>query len=485
MSGRIRLDHFYGVGSVTPCGQAYGQPCGNMERVTHYDLAVIGTGSGNSIVDERFADWRVAILEENHFGGTCLNVGCIPTKMLVYPADLARSAMHGPALGVETAFNRARWPEIRDRVFGRIDPIAGGGKTYRESLPNVDVYDGHASFADDHTLATGTGEQITADQIVIAVGTRVDVAQIPGLDEVTVHTSDTVMRLDELPARMTIIGGGYVAAEFAHIFSALGTEVTQVNRGKLLLRDHDEEISERFTQLAARQWDLRTSTLPTRVSRSGEAIEVSLSDGSVLETDVLLMATGRVSNADRLGLEHTSIELDEETLIRVDEQQRTTAKGIWALGDVTGAHQLKHVANHEARTVQHNLLHPEDLVASDHRFVPSAVFTSPQIASVGLTAQQARDEGVGHLTAVERYGDVAYGWAMEDDDHFVKLLSDPSGLKLLGAHVIGPQASLLLQPLVQAMSTGQTIPEIARGQYWIHPSLAEVVENALLKFGVE
>ena len=452
--------------------------------MTHYDLAVIGTGSGNSIVDERFADWRVAILEENLFGGTCLNVGCIPTKMFVYPADLARNAAHGPALGVETAFTGARWTQIRDRVFGRIDPITLGGKTYRESLPNVDVHEGHASFVDDHTLTTGTGEQITADQIVIAVGTRVSVAEIPGLDEVTVHTSDTVMRLERLPERMTIIGGGYVAAEFAHIFSALGTQVTQVVRSERMLRDHDEEVSERFTELAARQWDLRIHTLPIKVSPAGEAIEVYLSDGSVLETDVLLMATGRVSNADGLSLERTSIAMDHDGVIEVDEHQRTTAAGVWALGDVTGAHQLKHVANHEARTVQHNLLHPDDLISSDHRFVPSAVFTSPQIASVGLTSQQAREEGIGHLTAVERYADVAYGWAMEDHHHFVKLLSDPAGEHLLGAHIIGPQASLLIQPLIQAISTGQTISDIARGQYWIHPSLAEVVENALLKFSV-
>ncbi len=456
-----------------------------MERVTHYDLAVIGTGSGNSIVDKRFADWRVAILEENRFGGTCLNVGCIPTKMFVYPADLARSARHAPELGVETTFTGARWPEIRERIFGRIDPIALSGETYRRSLPNVDVHHGHASFLDDHTLDTGTGQEITADQIVIAVGTRVDVAEIPGLDEVTVHTSDTVMRLEQLPERMTVIGGGYVAAEFAHIFSALGTAVTQVHRGKQLLRDHDEEVSERFTELAATQWDLRLGTLPTRVAPAGKAIEVSLSDGSVHEADVLLMATGRISNADRLSLENTTVTLDDEGLVRVDEHQRTTADGVWALGDVAGAHQLKHVANHDARTVRHNLLHPDDLVVSDHRFVPSAVFTSPQIASIGLTSQEAREQGIGHLTAVEQYADVAYGWAMEDHGHFVKLLSDAEGRRLLGAHIIGPQASLLLQPLVQAMSTGQTIPEIARGQYWIHPSLAEVVENALLKFGTD
>jgi mycothione reductase len=450
--------------------------------VNHYDLAVIGTGSGNSIVDERFEDWRVAILEENVFGGTCLNVGCIPTKMFVYPADLARSARHAPDLGVLTTYGGARWPQIRDRIFSRIDPIAARGKAYREGLSHVDVFDQHTTFVDDHTLDTGTGQQITADQIVIAAGGRVHLPEIPGLDEVDFHTSDTVMRLDDLPRRMAIVGGGYVAAEFAHIFSALGTEVTQVHRGPVLLREQDEDVSRTFTELASGQWTVLLDTTTTRVERRGEATVLTLSDGSELETDVLLLATGRVPNGDRLGLEHTSVKNADGQVV-VDEYQRTSVDGIWALGDISSDHQLKHVANLEGRTVQHNLLHPDDLVASDHRFVPSAVFTSPQIASVGLTSQAAREQGIEHVAVTYDYAGVAYGWAMEDvpDDHFVKLVGDPQGERILGAHIIGPHASMLLQPLVQGMSLGSSPHEMARGQYWIHPSLAEVVENALLK----
>ncbi len=457
-----------------------------MEPVTHYDLAVIGTGSGNSIVDHDFADWRVAILEDDVFGGTCLNVGCIPTKMFVHPADLARNARHGPALGVDTSYAGAHWTDIRDRIFGRIDPIASGGRDYREGLANVDVYDRHATFVDDHTIDTGTGEQITADQIVIAAGSRVDVADIPGLDEVDFHTSNTVMRLEQLPRRMAIVGGGYVAAEFAHVFSALGTAVTQVQRGAALLREQDEDVSATFTEIAGRQWDLRLDTTTTKVTRRDGDIVLSLSDGTELETDVLLIATGRVPNGDRLALENTTI-AHEDGKIRVDEFQRTTAAGVWALGDVSSDFELKHVANHEARTVQHNLLHPDDLVASDHRFVPSAVFTSPQIASVGLTSQAAREQGIEHVVGVQDFADVAYGWAMESPrgEHFVKVLGDPTGRRILGAHIIGPDASMLLQPLVQGMSLGSAPQDLARGQYWLHPSLAEVVENALLKLATK
>jgi mycothione reductase len=456
--------------------------------VTHYDLAVIGTGSGNTVVTHHFRDWgRIAIIEENLFGGTCLNVGCIPTKMFVYPADLARNARHGPELGVDTSYDGARWPEIRDRIFGRIDPIAQAGEDYRRRLPNIDVYDEHCTFVDDHTITLhskegGSRGNITADRIVIAAGSRVHVADIPGLDDVDFHTSDTVMRLPELPRRMTIVGGGYVAAEFAHVFSALGTEVTQLERGPLLLRHQDEDIARCFTELAGRQWDVRLETTLSKAVRRDDATVLHLSDGTELETDVLLMATGRDSNADRLGLENTSIEVQDGRVV-VDEYQRTTVEGVWALGDVSTDYPLKHVANKEADTVRHNLLHPDDLIATDHRFVPSAVFTSPQIARVGMTTQEAREQGVEHRSVTHDYAAVAYGWAMESPpgEQFVKLLATPGGEQLLGAHIIGPQASLLLQPLVQAMSLGTPIARMARNQYWIHPSMAEVVENALLK----
>ncbi len=211
---------------------------------------------------------------------------------------------------------------------------------------------------------------------------------------------------------------------------------------------------------------------------------LTLDDGTEIETDVVLMATGRVANVDRLGLENTGITV-EDGLVKVDEFQRTTVEGVWALGDICSHHQLKHVANLEARVVRHNLLHPDDLRSSSNRVVPSAVFTSPQIASVGLTSQDARSGGIEHRTATYDFADVAYGWAMESTpgEHYVKLLGSPDGRQLLGAHIIGPDASLLLQPIVQAMSLATTPAQLAEEQYWIHPSLAEVVENALLQLG--
>ena len=199
---------------------------------------------------------------------------------------------------------------------------------------------------------------------------------------------------------------------------------------------------------------------------------------------MLLVATGRIPNGDTLGLPAAGIETDDQGRIVVDEYQRTTADGIFALGDVSTHFPLKHVANEEARTVQHNLLHPTAMVATDHRFVPHAVFSEPQIAAVGLTEQQAKEQGIDYRVGRQDYGEVAYGWAMEDTEHFVKVIADAGSGLIIGAHLIGPHASSLIQPLVQAMSFGQRAIDVARGQYWIHPALAEVVENALLDLEV-
>jgi len=209
-------------------------------------------------------------------------------------------------------------------------------------------------------------------------------------------------------------------------------------------------------------------------------VTVELSDGTSAAGDVLLVATGRVPNGDRLNLAAGEVEAHANGRIRVDEYQRTSAPGTWALGDASSPYLLKHVANHEMRTVAHNLANPDDLRASDHRYVPAAVFTHPQLAYVGLTEEQAVAHGLPYVTAVQEYGGTAYGWAMEDTTSMVKLVADSATGLLLGAHVMGEQASTLIQPLIQAMSFGLPVQEMARGQYWIHPALPEVVENALL-----
>jgi mycothione reductase len=451
----------------------------------HFDLCVIGSGSGNTIVDERFAGLSVALVDQgvgpDHvFGGTCLNLGCIPTKMFVLPADLAQSPGEAAKLGVDLTFNGADFPAIRDRIFGRIDPISAGGEEYRATAENVTLFRDHARFVAPRTLLVGD-QQLTADRFVIAAGSRATLPEIPGLDTVTVHTSDTVMRIDRLPKSMIIIGGGFIAAEFAHVFSAFGVDVTVVIRSGRMLRTHDDDVSERFTEIIGERVRLLPNTHVTGAGPDGAGgVRLQTDASGELTAELLLVATGREPNGDLLDVEAGGVQLDDLGRVIVDDHQLTTADGVFALGDVTSPYQLKHVANHEARVVQHNLLHPDSMITSDHRFVPHAVFSDPQVAAVGLTEAEAQEQGRDYVAAVQDYGSVAYGWAMEDTRHFAKVIADRNTRQLIGAHILGPQASTLIQPLIQAMSFGLPATDMARGQYWIHPALPEVVENALL-----
>ncbi len=451
----------------------------------HHDLLVIGTGSGNSILNDRFAHLDCAIVEHGVFGGTCINVGCVPTKMYVYPADVAEEIRLAARYGVDATLDKIRWTDLRDRVFGRIDPIAASGREYRagERSPNVTLYEGHARFTGPRRLTIeridGTGtDEVGADQVVIAAGGRPRIP--PEVAGVPFHTSETIMRIDEVPERLIIVGSGYISAEFAHVFSAFGAHVTVIGRGSRLLRGQDETVSQRFTELACERWDVRLGRRVVRAAGGAGWVEVELTDGAVLHGDTMLVAAGRMPNGDRLDLPAAGIPMHPDGRIVVDDTQRTPVEGVWALGDISSPWQLKHVANHEAKVVAHNLLHPDEPMRTDHRFVPAAVFTHPQIAAVGRTEAQCRTDGLDYVAKVQEYRDVAYGWAMEDATGFCKILAERRTGRLLGAHLLGPQASTLIQPIIQAMSFGLDARSMATGQYWIHPALPEVVENALL-----
>lgn len=451
----------------------------------HFDIAIIGSGSGNSLIDEQFSDKEIALIDRHPvFGGTCLNRGCIPTKMYVYPADLLSASEEAKRLGLELPRGKADWAAVRDRIFSRTDAISEGGLSWRQSSPNVTVFQTEASLVDAHTLAIGQ-EHITADQIVLATGSRPRMLDVPGITGPKVHTSDTIMRIEELPDRMVILGGGYIAMEFAHVFSSFGVDVTVVHRSDLLLRGQDADVSELVKQQLSRRIRMRFNQRVSAIEDGpNDDLAVVAVDTNGVEyeylTDLVLVAIGRQRNYEALNLDAAGVAYGPGGQVRVDAFQRTTVPNIWALGDISSDYLLKHVANHEMRTVKHNLLHPENLIKSDHRYVPSAVFTNPQVARVGATEEQLRSWGVAYVAKVQNYSDVAYGWAMESEGHFVKLLADPNNWHLLGAHIVGPQAATLIQPLIQAMSFGLTVPEMARGQYWIHPALTEAVENALL-----
>ncbi len=451
----------------------------------NYDLVIIGAGSGNSIIGPEMDHWNIAMIERSTFGGTCLNRGCIPSKMLIYAADVAQSAHteHSARYGVHTRFDGADWPAIVQRVFGRIDPIAEGGRAYRHGLANVTVYEGDARFVGERTLKVN-GDTISGDQVVIAAGARSFIPDLPGLDLVPFHTSDTIMRVEHQPKHLVILGGGFIACELGHVFASLGSKVTIINRSHHLLTAEDHDVSRRFTEVARERFELHLGSRINRVYMTADGVGITLhSDAGEhrVEGDTLLVATGRIANGDELRAPVSGVNIDHLGNVLVDAYGRTSAPGVWALGDINGRYQLKHMANGEASVVRHNLTHPDELRMLDTRPAPRAVFTSPQIGAVGLTEEAAKASGQPYVAITHDYGGAAYGWALEDTTSFCKLIGDPATRRLLGAHVIGYQASILAQLLVQGIHLGATVDELATGQIWIHPALTEVVEQALLK----
>jgi mycothione reductase len=477
--------------------------------VTHYDIALIGSGSGNSFPGPEFADRSIAYIDrgvgpDRVFGGTCLNVGCIPTKMFVHTADLAATPADSARFGVAETLDGVDWPAIRDRIFGRIDPITEGGEEYRrshEDNANLTLLRGTARFTGPRALHVdlrdGGSEEITADEIVLGAGSRPVIPPIAGLAEARPQTSDTIMRMDRLPSSLVILGSGVIALEMAHIFSGLGVEVSLVARSGRLLRAADDDVSQRITDLARDQWDVRTDVTTSSVHREddGRVVLRGTRAGGAgedaqdveIRAEEILVAVGRRPNSDLLDVAAGGIATADDGCVRVDPFQRALdadgriVPGVWSFGDLSNPVQLKHVANHEQRIVRRNVLTPEDPARSDTMPVPAGVFTHPQIAMVGLTEREARDQGLAVRTAVQDYSSIAYGWALEDTTGFAKIVVEADSGRILGAHIIGPEATILIQLLIQAMSTGQTVSDIAAAQYWIHPAMPELIENALLQ----
>ena len=450
----------------------------------HHDLLIIGSGSGNSVPDEDLADWSIGVVEPDVFGGTCLNRGCIPSKMFVYAAEVAHRARHTARFGVDATVTDTDWDAIRDRVFGRIDPISEGGRAYRAGLPNTTLYEAPARFVGERRLAVGD-DVLTADRVVLAAGSRPYVPDLPGLHDVPHVTSDTVMRLPARPDRLLVLGGGFIAVEMGHVFDGLGTDTTIVFRGDTLLRDEDDDVRHAITT-AYRDRGIRVVTAATdwRFATSDDdpvVATLTTPDGPVeVRADLVLVATGRVGNHDTLDLSAGGVDVDADGRPVVDDFQRTSADGVWSLGDLSSDHWLKHVANAEARTVAHNIRHPDDPRPTVLPNVPSCVFGSPEVASVGARERDLVADGVPYLAATKHYGDTAYGWAMEDTTSFVKILVEPESRLFLGVHAIGPYASMVAHPLFQAMALGNTVDELAHEVVYPHPALSEVVENVCL-----
>ena len=448
-----------------------------------FDLIVIGSGSGLEVsADVSDAGQSVAIVEEGPFGGACLNRGCIPSKMLIHCADVMQTIQNAAAFGIQAKVESIDWPFIVKRAFEEVDADAAMIERGNRNSENVEVFKGRGVFTGPKSLAVqGYDEEITADTILIAAGTRPWAPDIPGLDPTPYIMSDDALRLPEQPKRLTIIGGGYIAAELAHFFGALGTEVTIIHRRNMMLREEDEEVSQRFTNVYQRRFNMVLDSQVSRVSHQNGEITVGVTtpDGSrSIKSDTLLMATGRVPNTDILEVAKTGVEVNSRGYIGTDEYLQNNVPGIWALGDIVGRYLLKHSANLEADYASNNMLNPGNQVAVDYHAMPHAVFASPQVASVGMTEQEAERRGAAYVAATYNYSDTAYGASIEDKDGFVKVLADPETGEILGCHIIGTDAATLIQETANVMRGRMGVDAILQSVY-VHPALPEVLQRAV------
>ncbi len=319
--------------------------------------------------------------------------------------------------------------------------------------------------------------------MIIAAGGRPFVPPIPGLEGTPYLTSDNALRLMSQPRRLVVLGGGAIAAELAHFFGGLGTEVTIVERGPTLLSGVEADVARAFTEVYKRAFDVRLSTNLTRVDYTNGVFSLTLErDGATsdLSCDALLIATGRVPNTDTLNVAATGVELDERGFIKTDEYLETGVKGIWALGDIAGNYMLRHNSNLEAAYVAHNVLNYADKQPADHHGMPFAVFASPQVGSVGMTEAEARKTGRKLRVGRAEYSDVTYGISLHDNDGFVKVIADAETREILGCHILGADASILVQEVANLVRMRQKTDAITQAIY-IHPALPEVVQKAFLR----
>jgi mycothione reductase len=460
-----------------------------MERV---DLLVIGSGSGLDVANAAVElNQSVAVVEKGRLGGTCLNRGCIPSKKLLYHADVLETVERAEEFGIDATVEDVAFADVVREVNEDVREDSASIRRGLESSPDHDLYDGEARFVDDRTVEVHDGEddgaRIRGEDVLIATGSRPSIPPIDGIDDVDYLTSKEALQLETPPEHLVIVGGGYVAAELGHFFGTFGSDVTIIGRRPHLLPDADEEVAEAFTERYAERFAIHTGYSAISVTEDGETVTVEAlpyeygEDGGVVDGDPvrasgdeLLVAAGRTPNTDALNLDATGVETDEAGFVVTDEYLRTTAEGVWALGDVVGEYLLKHSANHEAQTVLKNVLGPE-LQAVDYTAMPFAVFASPEVAGVGATEEELREEGQEYATRTYRYDRTARGDAMHADG-FLKAIVDPDG-EILGCHIVGPEASTLIQEVVVAMKAGSGTVQDLRNSIHIHPALPEVVQR--------
>jgi glutathione reductase (NADPH) len=438
-----------------------------------FDLFVIGAGSGG-VRAARFAAGygaRVAIAESRYLGGTCVNVGCVPKKLMVYGAhfaeDFEQAQGFGWSLSAKATFD---WPTLianKNREIERLNGI------YRNLLVNsgVTLLEGHARLLDAHSVELG-GQRYSAKHILIATGGWPHIPEIPGHEHAI--GSNEVFFLEQLPKRVLVVGGGYIAVEFASIFHGLGAQTSLLYRGELFLRGFDGAVRKHLhEELSKRGLDLQFNSDIQRIDKQPDgSLLATLKDGRELPADCIFYATGRRPMLDNLGLENTGVELDERGYIKVDEQYQTTEPSILALGDVIGRVQLTPVALAEGMAVARRLFKPEEYRKVDYQTIPTAVFSLPNIGTVGLSEEQARAQGYRVDVYESRFRPMKLTLTECQERTLMKLVVDADSDRVLGCHMVGPEAGEIVQGLAVALKAGAT-KQIFDETIGVHPTAAE------------
>jgi mycothione reductase len=457
-----------------------------------YDLIVIGTGSVMDIVNALIQDnprMKIAVIDKDEPGGICLTRGCIPSKILLYPAELVRTIEKARELGIGVEVKKVDFERVMQRmrtlVHSEINMIQKG-LSYTK---NIDYYPKSAEFTAPYTLKVGN-ETITSKMIILGTGSKPTIPSIKGIEKTGYLTSDSVLKLNQLPESIAIIGGGYIAAEYGHFFSAMGSKVTIIGRNPQFLPDEEPEVS----ALAKRELQKNMTIITNHEVREAEKtstgmkklIAANRDDEKEIEMTAheILVASGRGPNTDILHPEKAGVKTDREGWIAVNEYLETSQPGVWALGDADGIYPFKHKANYEAQVVYYNAI-LKRMMKADYHAVPHAVFMYPEVASVGLREKEALEKyGKDNvLIGSHRYEDTAKGEAMGARDYFVKVIVQRETMKIIGAHIIGPHASVLIQEIINLMYTQeQSAGPILQAMH-IHPALSEVVQKAFDELG--
>ncbi len=446
-----------------------------------YDVIVIGAGSGLTVAFKALAENRkVALVAREHIGGTCMNVGCVPSKTLLHTADLVMEMEHAKKLGVHADLKSIDFPAIMKRMK---DTRKEGVDFLRKDLAeseNLDFYEAEGRFTGPYTIEAG-GVEMTAKVIFIASGARPAIPPIKGLTDVPYLTNESLLEMDELPESIIIVGGSYIGVEYAHFFAGVGSKVSVVEYGDRLVSFEEPDISRLLLESLGRRMEIHTSCEALSLAGKGDGYALTVKDRTtggekVLEGRRILIAAGRKSNADRLAVEKTGVELTRSGFIKVNDYLETGAPGIFALGDATGKGMFTHAADHETRIVWHNAWH-EDKQKWDFSVVPHAVFTVPQIASIGLTeAEAARSFEI--KVGKAHYCDIVQGDVRMEYEGFAKAIVDKKTERILGFHIIGPEAATLIQEVVHVVARNESYRAITDTMH-IFPALSELIPETL------